>query len=389
MKILKKEKFFYKIKYKIGGIKISFYKNVKLIINNIRNELKELTQHSKILVVVPSESILDYENAGYDWLERYYNPQKIFDKVFLLSPLEDGYYHKYGMTIIGVDGKLYKKLLSIINPNLVRAYGGYWPTRFVIKNKLDKIPVVCSIHDSREELLYNEIKYADYVFVTSEVVKQLAIKKGVSEKSIYILPNGVDTDIFKRVKNTIELEKKFGKGKYIITVGRRAYEKNIETVVKALAYLSEEYKLIQIGRGDPLPYKELAKEIQVENRCYFIDSVINSDLVYYYNLASCQCNPSHSEGFGIVFIEAGACECPIITSNLAPMNNMFTHKETAYLVNDYTNPEQMAKAITEVCENKSFAEKLGKNARELIINEFSKEKFEENHMKFYKQIIDR
>ncbi len=43
----------------------------------------------KRLVVIPSNSIRDFEKAGYQGLNRYYNPGQLFDEVFVLSPFED------------------------------------------------------------------------------------------------------------------------------------------------------------------------------------------------------------------------------------------------------------------------------------------------------------
>ena len=51
------------------------------------------------LVVIPTKPISAYERAGYDWLERYFNPMGFFDEVFALSPLEEEDRKAHGMTI--------------------------------------------------------------------------------------------------------------------------------------------------------------------------------------------------------------------------------------------------------------------------------------------------
>src|SRR2546422_4783059 len=88
------------------------------------------------LVVVPSDPIEAYERAGYDWLERYYNPQGMFQQVFALSPLEKGERQAYGMTIIGVKEQDFSDMLRKIRPDVVRAYGGYWPADLVCRRRL-------------------------------------------------------------------------------------------------------------------------------------------------------------------------------------------------------------------------------------------------------------
>ena len=392
MKLFYKEKFGNRRIIHIFGIKISYKKQSswnkieKYILNNLKGIDRT---KDKVLVVIPSDSIEDYENAGYDWLERYYNPKKYFKKVFLLSPIEQGIYEKYGMNIIGVDDEIYKKTLQLIKPDVVRAYGGYWATTFAVNNKVEDIPVVCSVHDKRQELLYKEIIRADCVICMSNAVADLCKKNGVLSDKIRILPNRINENIFQKKFDTEFLREKFPNSfKYILFVGRKSPEKNVDTLLKALTVLPDNYKCIFVGRSHNDDYLKLADELQVQNKCIWIESIKNTDLPYYYSFADCMCTPSRAEGFGIVFIEAAACEAPVITSNIAPMNEYFTHNENAYLIDDYENPQEIAKAIEFVCTNKEYAERIGKNAR-VMTERFSHDKVDEMEVNIYKSLIKR
>src|SRR5687767_4864180 len=104
------------------------------------------------LVVVPSDLIAAYEQAVYDWLERYYNPTGMFEEVYALSPLEHGERTAFGMIIRGISPDKFTEALREIRPHVVRAYGGHWPAELVCRHRLHGVPVMVSVHDKRRKL---------------------------------------------------------------------------------------------------------------------------------------------------------------------------------------------------------------------------------------------
>ena len=84
------------------------------------------------------------------------------------------------------------------------------------------------------------------------------------------------------------------------------------------------------------------------------------------------CVPSRWEGFGIVFIEALACESIVVTSDIAPMNEYIKHGRNGLLVKDYENPKALAEMIKTACNDKRLQECLKINTRKSV------ERFEKN-----------
>jgi len=317
------------------------------------------------LVVVPSDPISSYERNGIDWLRSYYNPTGIFDEVFAVSPLETGQRDAHGMTILGVKASRFSHVLRDIQPDVVRAYGGFWPADLVCRHRVKGIPVVVSVHDSDPSHIFRSLRYADLVICISKVVAKRAEDVGVEKNRIRILPNRVDTNVFQPVRDEISLQcvaSHFPQGKYILHVGRKAHEKGIDTVIRTLALLPYVYSCIFIGRGDTAPYRSLADQTGVSERCFWVEAVNNSELPLWYSWCRCMCVPSRWEGFGIVFIEAAACGAPIVTSDIEPMNEYLTHNESAFLVKDYENSEALAGAILKVCEDNGYRRKISSGA---------------------------
>lgn len=318
------------------------------------------------LAVIPSDPLKAYELAGYDsWLEDYYNPQKMFREVFAISPLEEGEREAYGMTIIGVSEQEFLRVLHDLQPDVVRAYGGYWPADLACGHRLPEVPVIVSVHDSSRSSLHAAVRYADLVLCVSGAVEKVVLAKGVSPERIRRLPNRIDTNVFSPIRDKASLQfiaRRFGEGKHILCVGRKSAQKNQDTLIRALKFLGHDYSCVFIGRGDSSPYMRIAEDLGVSKRCFWLDAVKNNELPLWYSWCDCMCVPSRWEGFGIVFVEAAACGAAIVTSDIAPMNEYLTHNVSAHLVKDYENPSALAEAIREVCEDSAYRDRLSADA---------------------------
>jgi len=341
------------------------------------------------LAVIPSDPLKAYKMKGTEsWLEGYYNPLRFFDEVYLLSPLEKEKKHEFGMNIIPTKPKQLKSRIRELNIDVIRAYGGYWACDMACKNKVSEVPVVVSVHDTNPELLHNSIKKADVVFCVSEAVKKLVLTKFKKVDRVWILSNRVNFDTMRpHPKNELKnLDKKYPFKYKILHIGRKVEQKNLDTLIKTLKILGGEYFLLAIGRGNKDKYVKLAKEQGVMERCYFIESIKNEELSRYYSWADCMCTPSRWEGFGVVFIEALACEAIVVTSDIAPMNEYIEHRKNGLLVKDYESPKALAEMIKIACNDKQLRESLKKNTRKSV-ERFEKSKIDELEINYYRKIL--
>lgn len=341
------------------------------------------------LAVIPSDPIESYKSAGYAlWLEDYYNPLHFFDEVYLLSPLENEERNEFGMNIIPTRPKQLKSRIRELNIDLVRAYGGYWACDMACKNKVNGIPVIVSVHDKRPEMLHNSIKNADFAFCMSGVVKDLVLKKLNKSDRVWILLNRVDFNVMRPypIEELKDFNEKCSFRYKILHVGRKDEVKNLDALIRALKILGNEYGLIAVGNGNTEKYVKLAKAEGVLNQCYLMGSIPNAELPQYYSWADCMCTPSRSEGFGIVFIEALACEAMVVTSDIAPMNEYIKHRENGLLVNDYENPQALAEIIKVACTDALLRNHIKKNARKSI-ERFEKSRIDKLEVDYYKKIL--
>ncbi|OGV59923.1 MAG: hypothetical protein A2498_03555 [Lentisphaerae bacterium RIFOXYC12_FULL_60_16] len=323
--------------------------------------VKNTASSPATLVVIPTNPLAAYEAKGLVRLREYYNPTGLFEQVHAVSPLETGTYQAYGMTVHGVKQKHFKRQLQAVNPTIVRAYGGYWQADLACRYRLPGVPVVVSLHDAPPVRPHPSIRYADHVICMSQAVAAGARTAGVDPQRIHILSNRVDRAIFKPPidpKSPQRVRRQFPAGKMILHIGRPTPQKNLDTLLRALARLPVEYFCVCIGRGDQRPFRQLAHRLNVDSRCQWFDSVPNNQLPDWYAACDCFCVPSRYEGFGIVFIEAAACGAAILTSRIAPMTEYLTHRIHAHLIEDYEDPAALAAAIRTVCENDDYRKSL-------------------------------
>ncbi len=341
------------------------------------------------LAVIPSDPLEAYKHKGIaSWLEDYYNPLHFFDEVYLLSPLEKEEGYEFGMNIIPTKPKQLKSRIRELNVDIIRAYGGYWACDMACNNRVNGVPVVVSVHDTNPKILHNSIKKADVVFCVSEAVKELVLAKFKKPDRVWILPNRVNFNVMRPYSKSelADLDNNYPFKFRILHVGRKSRQKNLDTLVKALKILGKEYYLLAIGRGNTDEYVRLAKEEGVIERCHFIESIKNEELARYYSWADCMCTPSRWEGFGIVFIEALACEAIVVTSDIAPMNEYIKHRENGLLVKDYENPQALAEAIKVACNDAQLRNHIKKNARRSV-ERFEKSRIDKLEVDYYKKIL--
>ena len=344
----------------------------------------------KRLAVIPSDPIEEYLRGGYseNWLRDYYNPCQFFDEVYLLSPLEKDNSNLLGMKVIQTSLADFTKRVKELHIDVIRAYGGNWACRAACDNKVGGVPVVVSVHDTNPEILYDSIKKADVVFCVAKAVEQLVRKKFNNPERIWILPNRVDFNLMRPFprEELSYLDKQFPFKYKILHVGRLTKQKNLDTLIQSLKLLGKEFCVIAVGKGDNKYYQDMAKNHNVETQYFFIDAVAHEKLAQYYSWCDCMCTPSRWEGFGMVFIEALACEAVVVTSDIAPMNEFIHDGENGLLVKDYEKPEVLATAIKRACTDNAIRGRLKMKARKSV-EPFERSRIDELEAGYYQKIL--
>jgi len=205
-------------------------------------------------------------------------------------------------------------------------------------------------------------KVADKIVVTSQHTREYVIEKyGLNPERVVVIPNYVDTDAFKPSKTT-------GKEKNrIIFVGRLDREKNLVNLIDAVKTLDVE--LVLIGEG---PYEEILKtkvESERIGNVSFLGVIPNERLPLELNRSEIFVLVSIYEGNPKTLLEAMACGLPVIGTDVRGIKEVINHKKNGYLCD--TSAESVKEAIMNVLENDELRKRMGRYARETIVEHYS------------------
>lgn len=177
---------------------------------------------------------------------------------------------------------------------------------------------------------------------------------------VEVIPNGVNLGIFKSSGE----EKNFDEPK-IITVSRLVYKNGIDALVESLIYLPQNYTLEIIGDGpERKKLEKLAINCAARERIKFLGSLFQQNAAQHLRQAHIFARPSRSEGFGNAFIEAMACGVPVIGTLVGGIKDFLIDRKTG-LAAETDNPQDTARAIMELAQDKNLREEIIRNGLEL------------------------
>ena len=186
------------------------------------------------------------------------------------------------------------------------------------------------------------------ILVTSNWVKKVYMRDGLSGKNIEVLPVGCDTDAFcpRQMSDpkVVAVREALGVPPdqiMILTVGGDAASKGAQEVMQALAIndpKAPDWKYVCKVWPQPrteqqnLVDMQLATHLGIEKDVVYTASRISRNFMPYL-LAACDiyAAPSRLEGFGMIQIEANACEKPVVGIKAMGMLDTLVHGKTAFL----------------------------------------------------------
>ncbi|MBI4650338.1 glycosyltransferase family 4 protein [Candidatus Desantisbacteria bacterium] len=153
--------------------------------------------------------------------------------------------------------------------------------------------------------------------------------------------------------------------KYILTVSSLNPRKNLKRLVDAFNKLAlKDIKLVIAGGGNILfSSKDNITGAKDTDNIIFSDYVEGNELVNLYRNALLFVYPSLYEGFGIPPLEAMACGCPVITSNITSLPE--TCGDAAFYVDPY-NTDDIALGIHTLLNDSNLVNQLLNEGKERI-----------------------
>ncbi len=213
---------------------------------------------------------------------------------------------------------------------------------------------------------------ADKVVANSDFTRNELLKLGVLEDNIVLIHPGVDLNRFQPGLACEDLKRYIGLEpgqQLVLSVGRLSRRKGFDQVIRTLPLLLEQGQDVQyviIGIGEDEEYlRSLAVENNVAQRVHMLGHVSAEDLPRWYNACDLFVMPNRdidgdTEGFGMVFIEAGACEKAVIGGKDGGAGSAIKDGVTGVLVDGSDLPE-ISGSISALLSNERVRDRLGED----------------------------
>lgn len=216
------------------------------------------------------------------------------------------------------------------------------------------------------------IEMADAVIAVSAEAKADVLRLyNVPEERIHVIYNGIDLDEYKPVTETDALVK-FGIDPavpYVLFVGRITRQKGIVHLANAIQHMDPGFQVVLCAGAPDTP--EIAREMKdavaaahaKHGKVIWIDEMVTKQIVYQlYTHAAVFCCPSIYEPFGIINLEAMACETAVVASAVGGIKEVVVDGETGFLV----SVKQMTESPFEPVDPEKFSRDLAEKTNLLM-----------------------
>ena len=227
-------------------------------------------------------------------------------------------------------------------------YWGHTPHLVLHPQRYGVTPVPWFVADGYIANYLEILESLPLILVTSNWVKKVYMRDGLSGKNIEVLHVGCDTDTFRpRDKNDpkiVAVREALGVSPdqiMILTVGGDAASKGAQEVMQALAindtrapdwkYVCKVWPQPRTEQQNLLDF-QLATHLGIEKNVIYTTNKVSRNFMPYL-VAACDiyAAPSRLEGFGMIQIEANSCEKPVVGIRAMGMLDTLVHGKTAFL----------------------------------------------------------
>jgi len=233
------------------------------------------------------------------------------------------------------------------------------------------------------------IEQSDGVTAVSRHLKEKTITNYNINKDIEVIPNFVDTKLYKP-EASCALRKRFAPNgeKIIVHTSNFRHVKRVPDAIKMLQLVRKEVnaKLVLVGDGpDRSDCERLCRELDLDNYVMFLGK--QDGLVDILNASDLFVIPSQSESFGLSALEAMACGLPVISSSVGGLPELVRHNETGF-ISEIGDIERMAKYSIDLLSNERKYNKFSEQARERAVNSFDTSIILPQYENYYKKVLE-
>jgi len=200
----------------------------------------------------------------------------------------------------------------------------------------------------------------------------------VRPERLHVIYNGIDLEEYRKTESTAALTRYGIRKPFVLFVGRITRQKGIIHLVRAVQYMDPGFQIVLCAGAPDTPeigreMKEAVEKVQAQHGgVIWIDEMVDKPTVReLYSNASVFCCPSIYEPFGIINLEAMACETAVVAAAVGGIKEVVVDGETGFLV----PIDQMNQSPFEPRDPEKFARDLAARINQLMADPVLCEKF--------------
>ena len=230
------------------------------------------------------------------------------------------------------------------------------------------------------------IEAADAVIAVSRGVRRdiLECYPSVEPDRVHVIHNGIDPEVYQRRPSQATLARYGidGTRPYAFFNGRITRQKGLPLLLGAALKLDANHQLVVAASSPDTPeiageVNNLVDQVRAEGRnLIWIDHFIpREDLIDLHSSATVFVCPSIYEPFGLVILEAMACETAVVASRVGGIPEIVVEGETGFLV-DYDPRDtdsftsELAARVRLVLDDQALARRMGTSGRRRVVEKF-------------------
>ncbi len=254
------------------------------------------------------------------------------------------------------------------------------------------------------------VEDADAIIAVSEGTREDILKAypNVDPARIHVIYNGIDLAEYQKTADTAALIK-YGVDPalpYVLFVGRITRQKGVTHLVDAIRHMPADTQVVLCAGAPDTP--EIAAEMRqkveavrsTHPHVVWIEKMVTKpEAIQLYSNCRVFCCPSVYEPFGIINLEAMACEAPVVASATGGILEVVVDNHTGYLVAFDQDPvtkfpsqpenfaRDLALRVNELMANPERARRFGLAGRRRVEEKFAWSAIADQTIDLYRQLI--
>jgi len=261
------------------------------------------------------------------------------------------------------------------------------------------VPFVTTLHGTDITLVGNDRSYlpitrfgieqSDAVTAVSEYLRQRTIQEFQIRRRVDVVPNFVDCDVYGPAVDR-SLRKRFASEDQgiLIHISNFRPVKRVDDVIAIFARVRQRAyaRLLMVGDGPERPKAEwLAHTHGIQDDVTFVGK--QNDMSELLAISDILLLPSELESFGLVALEAMACEVPVIATRVGGVPEVIQDGVDGFLY-DVGDVDSMADGCLSILKAPEFRQRLGKAARDHALKDFCASKIVLKYEELYQRTIE-